>query len=153
MSELSKKYKKVIKNVDEKLQNKEEAEFVKNQIGELVDQFLTEIEKLQDVTNKLIDRQHEVEDKMRKVEQVVDSIEKDIYLDSSDYDIEIVCPYCNFNFSLDPDETRNEIECPECKNIIEIDWDGESFDEGCSGSCGTCSHGCGHEEEEDDDDI
>ena len=39
MSELSKKYTKVIKNVEEKLQNKEEIDFVKNQLEELVNAF------------------------------------------------------------------------------------------------------------------
>ena len=39
MSELSKKYTKVIKNVEEKLKNKDDFEYVKSQINELVDAF------------------------------------------------------------------------------------------------------------------
>ena len=52
------------------------------------------------------------------------------------------------------------MECPECHNIIELDWTGDVSDdttefEGCSGSCSTCS-GCDSnndyiEENEDED--
>lgn len=99
------------------------------------------------------DRQNKVEAKMERVEKIVDTIEKDIYV-GNEYDVEIVCPYCNYNFVLDPDEMKDEVECPECNNLIEIDWDGESFDE-CSGSCGSCGHKCGdiYDDEDEQDDI
>ena len=100
--------------------------------------------------NEVSNRQSEVESKVQKVEKMVDSIEKDIYLDTSEYDLEIVCPYCNFSFMLDPDEMRDEVECPECNNVIEIDWNGDSFDEGCSGSCGSCGHDCMGDEAKED---
>ena len=50
------------------------------------------------------------------------------------------------------DENKKEIECPDCKNIIELDWSGDVDDEsdsGCQGSCHGC-HGC---DSDDDDDM
>ena len=46
-------------------------------------------------------------------------------------------------------ENKAEIECPECKNTIELDWSGDVDDEpdGCQGNC----HGCSGCIDEDDD--
>ena len=47
-------------------------------------------------------------------------------------------------------EDKKEIECPECKNIIELDWSGDlGEDNECSGHCHGCS--CCDESDEDDD--
>ena len=35
----------------------------------------------------------------------------------------INCPYCNSRFLIEYDNTQKEIKCPDCKNIIELDWD------------------------------
>jgi UDP:flavonoid glycosyltransferase YjiC (YdhE family) len=65
------------------------------------------------------------------------------------FDFEIVCPYCNYEFIIDMAENKTEIECPECKNTIELDWTGDVDNEhhDCSGDCHGC-HGCN---DEDDD--
>ena len=96
-------------------------------------------------------KQEELAQKMDKMEQIMDHIEQDIYSDDG-FDFEIVCPYCNYEFVIDVDENKTEIECPECNNIIELDWSGDLDDDhhGCSGSCSSC-HGCGDDEEEDDE--
>lgn len=111
--------------------------------------FHGELEAIEKSLVELSKRQNNIENKMGKVEKIVDSIEKDIYLDN-EYDLEIVCPYCNYSFSLDSDEIKNEIECPECKNIIELDWNDDLTNEGCSGSCGSCFHGCNNQEDDED---
>ena len=51
------------------------------------------------------------------------------------------------------DELKEEIECPECHNKIELDWDGED-DDCCSGGCCGCGHHdeCGSDEEDSDTD-
>ena len=75
--------------------------------------------------------------------------------EDEDYDFEIVCPYCNQEFVADiEDELKEEIECPECHNKIELDWDGED-DDCCSGGCCGCGHHdeCGCEEDEEDSDT
>ena len=74
-------------------------------------------------------------------------------MQKKDFDFEIVCPYCNYEFVIDVDENKTEIECPECNNLIELDWSGDVDDEpsagGCLGDCHGC-HGCGSEDEDDD---
>ena len=78
------------------------------------------------------------------------------------FDFEITCPYCNYEFFVDIDENKTEIECPECKNTIELDWSGDIEDEpkenktknsNFQGGCPGC-HGCGSfniKKDEDDD--
>ena len=44
---------------------------------------------------------------------------------------------------------KSKVRCPECNNMIELDWDDEE-EHGCSGHCSSC-HGCSDEFEEDDD--
>lgn len=150
MSELGKKYKKVISNVEKNLKNKEDVEYVKSQIDELVNAFSKDFTNIEELVNKVTNRQNEVEEKMNKVEKLVDSIEKDIYLED-EYDLEIVCPYCNFSFMLDSEERKTEVECPECNNVIEIDWDGDSFDDSCIGDCACCGHDCMELQEEEEE--
>ena len=92
---------------------------------------------------------NEIETEMNKLKTIVDHIEKDIY-DEDGFDFEIVCPYCNYEFVIDVDDNKTEVQCPECKNIIELDWNGGEDEEGCNGSCHGCS-GCDDVEDEDDD--
>ena len=148
MSEFGKKYKKVISNVEKNLKNKEDVEFVKSQLNELAEAISKDFTNIEELVNKVTNRQNEVEEKMDKVEKLVDSIEKDIYLED-EYDLEVVCPYCNFSFMLDSEEKKSEVECPECKNVIEIDWDGDTFEDDCSGNCACCGHDCMGEFEEE----
>ena len=45
------------------------------------------------------------------------------------------------------DESKEEIQCPECHNAIELDWNMEE-EGGCSGSCSHCA-GCVAEDDEE----
>lgn len=103
--------------------------------------FLEDIAKLQE-------NQKQILEKIEKMQAVLDNIEKDIYSEDG-FDFEIICPYCNYEFIIDLDENKTEVECPECKNTIELDWTGDVDDEpnGCMGDCHGCS-GCG---DKDDD--
>ncbi|MCI8519751.1 MAG: hypothetical protein HFJ51_06980 [Clostridia bacterium] len=74
-------------------------------------------------------------------------------------DFEIVCPYCNAEFISDiSDDPSEELRCPECGNLIEVDW--HECEDGCDHNCGgdcSCDH-CEDEEvddyeEEDEDDM
>ena len=114
-----------------------------------------QIEKILKEMKEIKENQKAMNEKMAKMQQVIEHIESDIYLDEfcdceSDCDFEIVCPYCEYEFIINQDEQKNEVECPECKNIIELDWSGD-FDEEdrCSGHCHGCS-GCEDSDEDDD---
>ena len=53
---------------------------------------------------------------------------------------EVICPYCNHQFITDIDlEANSEIKCPECKNIIEFDWnEDEDQENSCKKNCNGC---------------
>ena len=153
MSALNDNYKRIISEIEQKVSNKEELEFVKQKVEELSMMFLNVIDELSIKTEERIkqieEKQNVIEQKVSNVAKAVDEIESDIYMDDEEseegYEFEIVCPYCNNEFIEElsnDDNLKREIECPECHNIIELDWNEDEDDEGCSGSCGTCG-GCG----------
>ena len=115
-----------------------------------------QIETLLGEVKELKENQKIMTNKIEKMQQEIDHIESDIYSDEG-FDFEIVCPYCEHEFVIDANEDKNEVECPECKNVIELDWTGDLYDDeedGCSGHCCGCS-GCGDssDEENEDDDM
>lgn len=155
MSILKDEYKNFLDDIENNIRNKEDLEYIKKRFADFVDKILNhidyivgykkqEIESLEDTQKQLIER-------IDKMQKVIDNIEKDIYSDEG-FDFEIVCPYCNYEFVIDMDEEKTEIECPECKNMIELDWSGDpSEDDECNGHCSGCS-GCDDLEENDEDD-
>ena len=41
----------------------------------------------------------------------------------NDYEFEITCPYCNYDFIADNSYINKvQIPCPKCKRIIDLDW-------------------------------
>lgn len=106
---------------------------------------MTELEKEIKLLREKISK---LENKLNKVQSVVETIEKDIYLDEEMEEDTIDCPYCNAEVPIDYDEDLSEIECPECHNTIELDWSGDLEEEGgCGGHCSSCG-GCHNDEEE-----
>lgn len=145
MARLNDEYKKFIEEIDQNIKNKDDLNYVKERLGNFVDVVIQEMEGViqykEDKMNQLEQTQKELDTKMEKMQQILDNIERDIYSDEG-FDFEIVCPYCNYEFVIDVDEEKTEIECPECQNIIELDWSGDvEQDSACTGSCSGCS-GC-----------
>lgn len=155
MSLLKNEYKSFLDDIEENIKDKDDLEYIKQRFSAFMDVVLNQMDSIMNYKdekiNELEKMQNELDARMAKMQQVIDHIEKDIY-DEDGFDFEIVCPYCNYEFVIDLDENKSEIECPECKNMIELDWTGNIDDEqsGCGGSCHGC-HGCGEEDEEDDD--
>lgn len=156
MSELSNKYREIINEIDEKITDEKQLNFVKNKISEISIIFIDIIDKMTEIVDeRVIDiekSQKNIEKNLARVQKVIDVIEKDIYDDN--VETEIVCPYCNNEFFTEINEDEeNEIECPECHNIIELDLNAD-FDEDnytCSGNCHSCG-GCISEEDDYNDD-
>ena len=148
MSLLKNEYKSFLDDIEKNIKDKDDLEYIKQRFSAFMDVVLNQMDSIMNYKDEKI---NELEARMAKMQQVIDHIEKDIY-DEDGFDFEIVCPYCNYEFVIDLDENKSEIECPECKNMIELDWTGNIDDEqsGCGGSCHGC-HGCGEEDEEDDD--
>lgn len=160
MTELKKEYKSFMDDIQKNIKNKEDLEYIQERFAKFLDVVLDQMDNLlnykEEQMAELEKTQKDINEKIQKMQQTVDNIEKDIYEDD-EYDFEIVCPYCDSEFIIDLDEEKTEIECPECNNIIELDWSGdleENKEEGCkNGGCSGCP-GCGNEKfnsDEDDD--
>ncbi len=159
MSDMNLIMKKIMTNLEEKVKDKETLETIKTEIFNLYNAFADEVIELNAVMNarvlEIAQAQKEANEKMDKMAKSLKKIENDIYLDEEDddgeYTMEIVCPYCNKEISLDIDEIadKNEISCPECKNTIELDWGNECGCGDCEDDCDCCGGDC-HKNEEDD---
>lgn len=152
MGTLKNEYKSFLDDIEKNIKDKEDLEYIKGRFASFLDVVLDQMDYIMDYKEeemaKLEDTQNKLSSKISQMQQVIDNIEKDIYTEDG-FDFEIVCPYCNYEFIIDVDENKTEIQCPECQNIIELDWSGDvegEEDKGCSGGCHGC-HGC----DEDDD--
>lgn len=157
MGLLKNEYKSFLDDIEKNIKNKEDLDYIKQRFVGFMDAVLEEMDYISGYKAEQIEAleksQKEVQSKLEKMQAVLDNIEKDIYAEEG-FDFEITCPYCNYEFFIDVDENKTEVECPECKNTIELDWNGDVDDDldnnsGCSGSCGGC-HGCGGNDDDDD---
>ncbi len=162
MGTLKNEYKSFLDDIEKNIKDKDDLEYIKKRFTSFVDVVLDQMDYIMDYKEeemaKLEETQNELNNKMEQMQQVINNIEKDIYSEDG-FDFEIVCPYCNYEFIIDVDENKTEIECPECQNIIELDWSGDVDEETqqeetepndrntCQGDCHGC-HGCN---DEDDD--
>lgn len=151
MSDLSKRFNEIIKDIETNLKNKEDLDYVKSQIANITMLFMDTIDTLTQMNEQkikyLMQKQEDIEKKLSQVDSIVNGIEKDIYEEgemveeNEGYDFEIVCPYCNHEFVADFDsQLKEEIQCPECKNIIELDWN--MAEDNCMGECSCCKEEC-----------
>lgn len=145
MSDLKSRYQTILKELESNIKDENERKFVIQKFQELSVVFMDIIDRLTYITdirvNQVEEKQKEIEKKLGEVQKVVDGIENDIYEEEEPYEFEITCPYCNHEFVSDvSSEANTEVECPECHNIIELDWNSE--DDDCSSNCTHCSHDC-----------
>lgn len=157
MSELSNKYREIMDEIDNKITDEKQLNFVKSKISEISMIFIDIIDRMSEIVEEKVvnieNGQKNIEKKLANVQKVIDGIERDIYDD--EFETEIVCPYCNNEFIAEiSDEEENEIECPECHNIIELDLNAD-YDEDnstCSGNCSSCN-GCNINEDDEGEDL
>lgn len=158
MSELTKKFQEILKDIEDNISNEQEKEYINKKIAEVSLLYMEVIENMNEVIQSKINNiekvQNSIENKVNKIQTSIAGIENDIY--DEEYDFEIICPYCNTEFTADI-ESKSDIKCPECQNVIELDWNGEESE--CSGSCSSCSSHCSDslfdeydEDDEDEDD-
>jgi len=152
MSEISGKYKQIIQDLEDNIKDKETLEFVKRRFSDLSMLFIDIIDRVTSLTddrmNKIEEKQREINGRINNVQTVINNIENDIYENEENYEFEIVCPYCNYEFTADiEEENKEEIQCPECHNTIELDWNPEE-EECCTGGCQTCASQCIAEDSE-----
>lgn len=111
-------------------------------MAELNEKYIKMLSDIDKHILELEEKQEKLTNTVLKMRETLNLIKSDIYEDDDgNYDFEIVCPYCNHEFLADIDDDLNdEIECPECHNIIELDWNDEEnceecHKEGCSSQC------------------
>ena len=142
MSDIKGKYKKILEDLENNIKDPEDLIYTKEKFMELTLIFMDIVDRLTALTDARIkeieDKQQEINNKINNVQSLVDEIEGDIYENDEDYEFEIVCPYCNYEFTTDmDDEEKDEIKCPKCNNIIELDWNNEE-EFACDGECSHC---------------
>ncbi len=150
MSNLNIKFKKILNDLEENIQNKDDLEYIKVQIFNLYNLFFDEINKIEESTSTKMEtiaqRQAAMQERVENLENEIKSMEKELYIDE-DSDFIITCPYCNNEIVVECEELKDEITCPECNNIIELDWGDD-----CEGHDG-CGHDCSHCNNEEDEDM
>ena len=144
MSDIKGKYKKILEDLENNIKNPEDLLYAKEKVMELTLIFMDIVDRLTALTDARIkeieEKQEEINSRINSVQSIVDEIEGDIYEEDDNYEFEIVCPYCNYEFTTDiTDGEKEEIKCPQCNNIIELDWN-EEDEYSCSGDCSHC-HG------------
>lgn len=154
MLELQKNFKKIMSDIEKNLKDKDDLEYVKTQIYKVYTMFLDEFDKLEESSMQKIDsiaaRYAGLDTRMSELEETLDKIEKDIYVGDEEYDLDIVCPYCNAEFTIDEsDEQKENVICPECHNVIELDWNDETHE--CGHDCHDCEHDCNSNDITDED--
>ena len=114
MSDIKGKYKKILEDLENNIKDPEDLIYIKEKVIELTTIFMDIIDRLTVLTDARIkeieERQEEINSKIESVQSMVDEIEGDIYEDEDSYEFEIVCPYCNYEFTTDiADEEKDEI--------------------------------------------
>ena len=157
MADLHKKIKAIINDLEKNINDKEELDYVKNQVYNVALLFIDEMDKIAQMSVNKVDnilQSHaNLDDRMAKIEKKLQNIEKEIFIED-DYDFEITCPYCNYEFNEEfYGEISGEVRCPECNNVIELDWYKEENEEmGCNHQdCGHCHGGCSSNENTDEE--
>lgn len=145
MSNFSERYKNIVDDIENSISNEKEREYVSKRIHEMSCMFIDFIDRITKLDDARIELIEENQDKiiatLSKLTDSVNLIKNDIYEDDG-YDFEIVCPYCNHEFVADIEsELREEVACPECHNIIELDWEDEEEKSSNTNHCSGCS-GC-----------
>ena len=159
MSEFKKEFKAFFDDIEKNVTNPQDLEYIKGRATDLFGVLLEDMERIANYKDEkldlLLEKQHNIELKMNKMENIMDRIENDMYFDDEEdddiegYDFEITCPYCNNDFIISANEDNQEIVCPNCNNEIELDWMGD-LDDGC-GCCGGHCHDCEDDCDEDED--
>lgn len=128
MSNLEEQYKRIIETLESTIKDEEKLNLAKEQLDTIVQSIVDDcnmiLEKYDEKISYIEACNSKNEEKLKELEKKLISFEKMIEIE--DYDIFITCPYCGFEFQTEYDETIKEVRCPDCQEIIEIDWDDET---------------------------
>ena len=114
-----KKYNEILKNLESHLFNLKDLDYVKTQITELTMLYINEIDKKNSINNKKFDN---IEKRLLELESRIELLEIEEFEEIAIEGEKINCPYCNYDFSVEYEGTNQEINCPNCDNLIVLDW-------------------------------
>ena len=149
-------FSKILSDLEREIKDKHDLEIAKNKLLEASMMFI-------DITNRVAQSNSQYDILSNKIDAMQKSlrkIEEDIYIDENEdneeseynlgdqmhdndinedeFEFEIKCPYCNYEFVVGQDaDLKEEIECPKCHKEIELDWD-----DYCDGECEHCKSIC-----------
>lgn len=145
MDNMGKEYRNILNNLEERLKDNPDLEYVKSEFTNLFMLFFNEIDSLRELYEEKIEailgRQSFLDEKINKLEEKTKDLEKEIMYDEDDeiirnmlnlnnsdiddyedQECEVSCPYCNEIFFIDLEEVQDEVSCPYCNKLIELDW-------------------------------
>ncbi len=112
---IGKKYNEILKKLDGKIENKKDLIIARAALADLSICYIDEITKVVDNFSSKVSN---FETRLSYLERNYSETQvEEIHLTEK-----ISCPYCNFEFSVEYDDTNHEITCPKCNNLIELDW-------------------------------
>ena len=127
VSNFKEQYQRIIETLENTIKDEKELESAKSQLDDMiqsiVDDFSSILDKYDEKFEVIEKYNNKNEERLKELEAKISEFEKMIELE--DYDIFVTCPYCGFEFQTEYDENITEVPCPECQEIIEIDWDDE----------------------------
>lgn len=111
-----KKYNEILRNLESHLFNLKDLDYIKKQITELTMVYINEVDKNNKQIKNIEARLLEIEEKMELFE------EEDGSFENTESGERIDCPYCKYSFLVKYDINNKETICPNCDNLIVLDW-------------------------------
>lgn len=158
MTDLKKRFNNILQDIEKNVTNKQDLDYIKTQVYNISLLFLDELDKLAEINlnrlNTMVDREKELEAKIESMEKIINNLEKEVYSSDEDSDFEIVCPYCNSEFIEDfSNGIKYEVRCPECDNLIELDWNEEELEDDTENSLNSEENKNRNEYNDDEEDM
>lgn len=118
---ISKKYNEILSNLESHISNKKDLDYIKKQITDLTIVYIDELDKSNNKTNKKFSN---IEKRLLEIENKIDLLDDvdEEFIEEPENGEKINCPYCNYSFSVEYDISNNETNCPNCDNLIVLDW-------------------------------
>ncbi len=109
--------------------------------GKLINEIISLLADIADEVEAIDDEQMFIGDKIDEIEDVIEIMSEDIYADECDCDDEnvytLVCESCGAEIDFTSDDlddiAAGDFICPECGEVIELDFD--ECDCGCDCDC------------------
>jgi DNA repair exonuclease SbcCD ATPase subunit len=113
---IGKKYNEILQKLEKDMENVRDLNLAKSAISELSLVYIDELTKnTESYTNKIANFEARLADLEKKFHESE-------YVEELHLKEKIACPYCNYEFFVEYDDTNQEITCPKCNNLIELDW-------------------------------